>query len=55
MTKKERLARQCLLQGITQTTSIKLPEVKAGLAELETFGLIKFDRTGRFHMRALED
>ena len=55
MTKKERLARQCLLQGITQTTSIKLPEVKAGLAELEAFGLIKFDRTGRFYLQALED
>lgn len=55
MTKKENLARQCLFQSVMQTTSIGIPEAKAGLAELEAFGLIKFDRTGRFYMQSLED
>lgn len=55
MTKKERLARQCLLQSIMQTTSIEIPEAKAGLAELESFDLVKFDHTGNFYLRALED
>ncbi|HHK5602617.1 hypothetical protein LGW85_09305 [Streptococcus mutans] len=55
MTKKERLARQYLLQRIMKTMNVNLPEARARLAELEVFGLIKFDCTGRFYMRALED
>ncbi|MFC2401310.1 MULTISPECIES: hypothetical protein [Streptococcus] len=55
MSNKETAMRNMILQQIMTSMRINLDKAKKQLAELESFGLIKFDSDGNFYLKVLED